>query len=138
MVMCPVLFHKSLAELYSSPTQFAVIEQFPSVKHAQQAALVKLWDLAVQYGLDKFWKGGKSKGAPVSFILPQNKSDEFCNVLKWRILFSYYRHPLRWYGRLIGRCLTILVNLCPVYLPSLEMPQTKDLLSAVRYWNSRM
>ena len=41
-------------------------------------------------------------------------------------------------GRLIGHCLTMLVNLCPMYLRSLEMPHTKDLLSAVRYWNVRL
>ena len=32
-------------------------------------------------------------------------------------LFSHYKHPMRWYGRLIGRYLTLLVNLCPQHLP---------------------
>ena len=73
---------------------------------------------------------------PMSLLLDQ--SHQFFNLLKWRILFSHYRHPMRWYGRLIGRCLTLLVNLCPQHLPSLEMPHTKDLLSAVRYWNTRL
>jgi hypothetical protein len=138
MTMCPVLYFRSIDTLYSDPMQFAVLHEYPSLPEAHQAALDQLWTLVVKYDLARYWKSGKTKSAPVSFCLPKNKSDEFLNILKWRILFSHYRHPMRWYGRLIGRCLTLLINLCPYYLPSLEMPHTKDLLSAVRYWNTRL
>ena len=131
MVICPSLFYSSVHTLYANPKQFVVLHEYPDLRTAHQEALDHLWNLVVKYDLAEHWHSGAKKSAPVSFCLPKNKSDEFHNLLKWRILFSHYRHPLRWGGRLIGRCLTLLVNSCPQYLSSLEMPHAKNLLSAV-------
>ena len=52
--------------------------------------------------------------------------------------FSCYAHPLRWWGRLIGRCLNQMVRASENYMPSLNMSDMKGMLSVVRYWNHRL
>ena len=74
----------------------------------------------------------------MSFILPKNKSNQFADKLGFRTLFNYYAHPLRWWGRLIGRCLNQMVRASENCMPSLNMSDMTGMLSAVRYWNQRL
>ena len=39
---------------------------------------------------------------PSRFIFPKSEMKEWEGEWKSRVLFSYYQHPLRYYGRLIG------------------------------------
>ena len=41
--------------------------------------------------------------------------------LRWRVLFSHFRHPVRRFSRLIGRCLSVLLHQATVLLRSLGM-----------------
>ena len=138
MTLCHCLYYKYVVTLYDDPKQFEVVSTHSTPRIAQEVALADLRQRAEQAGLLRFWKGGKKKGAPSSFIMPKNKSVETKGILKWRILFSHYSHPLRWWGRLIGRCLTMLVNMGQELFDSLEMPHTKDLLRVVRSWNAAL
>ena len=57
---------------------------------------------------------------------------------KTRLIFSHYRHPLRARGRIISRCLQLLIGEAMRVLGTLEMAHCKDLLSVVRESNTRL
>ena len=54
---------------------------------------------------------------------------------KHRVIFSYYRHPLRQRGQLVARCLQLLLTAATTCLPTAELMHCKDLLTLVRQWN---
>ena len=86
MIMCQCLYTQCLLENYSGEKQFETISTYESMSCAQQHAMHLLRSKAIQAGLGKVWKSGQSKSAPVSFILPKNKSNEFANKLGFRTL----------------------------------------------------
>ena len=49
-------------------------------------------------------------------IMPKNKSEH--QVIKVRIIFSHFSHPGKAHGRVVGRALSVLVNLAQELLPT--------------------
>ena len=104
MTLCQCLYARRNLELYEDKKQFEVVAQLKDHAEAKKTALHMLPERAQNAGIQRWWKAGKGKEPPVTFCLPKNKMVEENGEFKARILFSYYRHPLRYYGRLVGRC----------------------------------
>ena len=94
--------------LYDYQKQFEVVVELDSQAEARRATLTMWYD----------------RGPPVTFIPPKNKMLEAHGEFKAKILFSCYRHPPRYYGRLVGRCLSLLLNTWKALVPGIEMSNT--------------
>ena len=135
MTVCRTLYYQKLLSTYADTKQFQVLEEFPTVKEAQARALEILREHARKFDLLKYWKEGKKTAPPTSFIFPKNKCMEWDNCWKQRVLFSYYRHPLRYYGRLVGRALTLLLREAKALLGSILILSTSCVTRFVNRWN---
>ena len=110
-------------------------QQLDTHAAAERHAVDILYNRARDAGIHRFWKSGKGKGPRVTFTLPKNKMQEENGEFKARILFSYYGHPLGYYGRLVGRCLTLMLKIWKALVPGLEILNTTCLLRLFRRWN---
>ena len=57
---------------------------------------------------------------------------------KHRVIFSYYRHPVRERGRLVARYLQLLITTARTCMQTAEMMHCKDLLPLIRAWNTAL
>ena len=79
----------------------------PGLKHTLQRQSTPQW---------------KHMVPPCIFALPKWRSQERKNKIVWRSVISFSNHPLKPLGRLISRCLSIVVNEVHKILPFLSMP----------------
>ena len=136
MVMCKCLYYKKLLQIYSDETQFEVLADFHTPKEATQYATKLLHQHACTCGVHKHWRESKQSAARHSFIFPKNKMREWQGEWKQRVLFSHYRHPMRYWGRLVGRALTLLLKEGKRLLPSTAILTTRCVTRFVRRWNT--
>ena len=137
-VMCKRLFFSYIRILYSDPEQFEILGDFPTVVDAKVFALQKLMDAARQFGLTKYFRCSARTSPPVSFPFLKHKSDEFTDTLKWRLLFSHFSHPMKQHGRLISRCLTLLISAATQMLDTWAILDVRDVRAYVEKLNSAM
>ena len=135
MLLCRCLCAKRVLELYNNPKQFEFVAELNSHAEAQCAALDVLYDKAKELNLHRVWKSVKRKGPPATFILSENKMLKEVGEFQARVVFSYYRYPLRYYGRLVGRYLTLPLKTWKAVVPGIKMLNTTFLLRFVRRWN---
>ena len=77
------------------------------------------------------WDPHPSRGPLISFLLLKNKMEEDDTVppdkrLKFRVVFGHLSHPLKQYGKQIGRCISLLVNEAAHVLKILELVTISD------------
>ena len=96
MVICKRLYLQKILQIYSDAKQFEVICDFETPKEATKYATSLIQEQARACGVHKHWREAKQSAAPHSFIFPKNKMREWQGEWKQRILFSYYRHPMRY------------------------------------------
>ena len=135
MILCQCLYAQRNLSLYDDPKQFEVVSELKDHTTAKRVALDMLRDRAESAGIQRFWQSGKKKGPPVTFCPPKNTLLEEQGEFKARILFSYYKHPLCYYGPLVGRFLTLMLKTWKALIPGIEMLNTTCLLRFVRRWN---
>ena len=110
MVPCQCLYAKCSVELYEDTKQFEVLAELKDHAEAKKSALHMLQERAPAAGSHPALVESSKRErvrARVTFCPPKKKMIEENSEFKVRILFSYQRHPLRYYGRLVGRCLTL-------------------------------
>ena len=108
MILCQCLYAQRNLSLYDDPKQFEVVSDPKDDATSKRVALDMLRDRAESAGIQRFRQSGKRKDPPVTFCLPKNKMLEEHGEFKATMLFPYYKHPLRYYGRLVGRYLTLM------------------------------
>ena len=113
-----------------------MLADFNTPKEATKYATKLLHQHARTCGVHKQWRESKHSAAPHSFILPENKMREWQGEWEQRVLFSHYRHPMRYWGRLVGRALTLLLKEGKCFLPSTAILTTTCVTWFVRRWNS--
>ena len=74
---------------------------------------------------------------PVTFPFLKHKSDEFTDTLKWRLMFSHFSHPIKLHGRLIGRCLTLLISAANQMLDTWAILDVRDVRAYVEKGRDR-
>lgn len=78
----------------------------------------------------------KSGNVPHAYILLKNKSDPHNGVIKTRIIYSYYAHPLKRLSKVIGRCLSVFIaQLCKL-LPTFELCNMEAITEHFSEWGS--
>ena len=88
MVVCMALHATRPIENYDDKEEFETLSQHRTSDEAQQQAMHLLEEKGKAAGLWKRPKGGKSKSAPVSMVVPKNTSNEFENKLGFGTLFK--------------------------------------------------
>ena len=134
MGFCKQLYLKKMTRIYIDK-KHECLGGFGGTKEAKAYAIELTGQAAKEHGFWKFSDSGEKKGAPVSFISPNNKIKEEEGEWKQRVLFSYYSHPLRRYGRRVGRCLTLLLKEAKKYIPSTGILSTQCTMVFIRRWN---
>ena len=130
--ICRKLYYTRIRSLYQDTSQFNVIHECGSHEDAMMMASYVVKCDVDAAGMMKHWDPGPSKGPPMSFVLPKNKMVEEDETLppdkriKFRVVFSQFRHPLKRYGQKIGRCLSLLVNEAARLLKCVEMTRISD------------
>ena len=75
---------------------------------------------------------------PESFEFIKNKSCEEEGSLKPRILFCFYRHQMKGFGKKVGRCLNIMIKHASSLFPTIAINKTTALMKWVQNTNTHI
>ena len=117
-LMCRRLLYCYVLLLYSYAEQFECLHTCNPIRQAEEKAMELPREAAGQYALDRHFRPRKRTRPPHSFVFPKNKSAEWDNITKFRILFSHFAHPMKEFGRKVGRASSVLINIARDRMPT--------------------
>ena len=74
----------------------------------------------------------------MAYDLFKNKSKERLELLKNRITFSYFRHPLKQRGKIVGRALSLLPRQAQLCMATFEMLDLRNICIFVERVNEQL
>ena len=137
--ICRKLYCQKLLGTFQDKNQFRHVKTSKTTMEAKATCLQRMYRAAQRFGLDDQWQWGAGKTCPHAYIIPKNKmADRTDSEWKQRVIFSYAKHPLKAYSRLMGRALTIMVEQGARTLQTLEMTRLDGVVSWAQRANTRL
>ena len=137
--ICRKLYCQKLLNTFQDKNQFRKITTLPTTEEAREVCTTRMWRAARRFGLDDQWQRGGGKTCPHAYIIPKNKmTDKTGSEWKQRVIFSYAKHPLKSYSRLMGRALTLMVEQGARTLQTLEMTRLDGVVQWAKRANTRL
>ena len=138
VLICKKLFARLVVDTYSDTTQFNEVKSCGTHKEALKEAKSMLHEYAVQCGVEQHFDVRKYTQVPESFIFIKNTSCEENCTLKLRVLFSFFRHPMKRFGKKVGCCLNMMIKNASSLFPTIAINKTNELMEWVQNTNTQI
>lgn len=131
VLICKKLYMKLINKQLFSP-QHSFVRSFQTVEHCTGLStrlLLAEWSQFKSTCKLPPFKILRKSCVPHVYFMIKNKSQEWNDILKVRLIYSYYKHPLKPLATLMSRVLSILLKLVVEHLPTMEIIDMRQIKS---------